>query len=355
MTTYRLPDSARFKTKHREKNTHLIVLQNQAGMQVALTDYGARIVSIIVPNQQGEPTDVVLGFDNIEDYLNAEAKFLGTTVGRYANRIANARFELDGQEYLLEKNNGSNCLHGGSDAFHDRVWDRQVSLQHKVDFYYTANDGEGGFPGNLNVHVSYELTDENELKIAYRAVTDQKTVLNLTNHAYFNLHGEGQGEILDHYVRIPSDQYIPTNEDQIPLNTGEQVADTPFDFRSETLISDKLDLSHPQQAVAKGFDHSYVVTSIDKEPVATARSASSGIQLEVFSSEPSVHFYTGNHLFGKDTGKAGKAYTPYTGLCFETQHFPNSPNMPEFPSVILDKGQEFQSKTIYKFSLHNKS
>ncbi|MFD2600396.1 aldose epimerase family protein [Sphingobacterium corticis] len=355
MTKYAIPDTDRFKTKHRDKNTHLIVLQNQAGMQVALTDYGARIVSILVPNSQGEATDVALGFGSIADYLKAESKFLGTTVGRYANRIANARFELDGQTYQLEQNNGSNCLHSGKDGFHDQVWDRQTSVQRKVDFYYTAKDGESGFPGNLNVHISYELTDQNELKIAYRAVTDRKTVLNLTNHAYFNLHGEGQGEILDHLVYIPSQEYITTDENQIPSSAGESVENTPFDFRERTRISDRLDLDHPQLKVAAGFDHSYVVVPSAEQLVASALSEQSGIQLDVFSTEPSVHFYIGSHLLGKDTGKSGVAYQPYSGFCFETQHFPNSPNDSKFPSVTLDKGQEYQSKTTYKFSLNKKS
>lgn len=351
MAFYKLPSPHRFLDKYDNKNTHLIVLQNSTGMQVALTDYGARIVSILVPNNEGLPTDVVLGFDTIGGYLHAHEKYHGATVGRYANRIANGTFEIDGKRYELLKNNGNNSLHGGARGFHDRVWDRQVSFRRKVDFYYASPDGEEGFPGNLNVHVSYELTNDNELKIRFRAVTDQKTILNLTNHAYFNLNGEGNGDIVDHVVRIPATQYVPLTEQQVPVGVLEPVAGTAMDFTEMKRIREALGSDHPQIAIANGLDHPYVNTMPLSESAATAFSDKSGIRLDVYTSEPSIHFYTGNFLDGSDTGKSGNKYGKNSGFCFEAQHFPDSPNQPSFPSVILDKGREFKSETIYKFSI----
>ena len=349
MPSYKIPDPNTFYSRYDHKNTHLIVLQNSAGMQVALTDYGARIVSIIVPNKHGDPTDVVLGFDSIAAYFDAKEKYHGATIGRYANRIANGQFTLDGQVYDLEQNNGTNNLHGGSRGFHDRVWDRQLSFHRKVDFYYVAKDGEEGFPGNLKVHVSYELTNENELKIKYRANTDKKTVINLTNHAYFNLNGEGNGDILNHVVEIPADTYLPVDERQIPLNKGVSVEGTVFDLRTSAKVADKLDQKSEDLSLTKGFDHSYVNEQPFSNPAATAYSEISGIRLEVYTTEPSVHFYTGNSLNTEDVGKNAHRYLPYAGFCFETQHYPDSPNRPDFPSVVLEKGKEFKSETTYKF------
>lgn len=349
MPLYRIPDPTKFYDRYDHKNTHLIVLQNSAGMQVALTDYGARIVSVLVPNKEGNPTDVVLGFDSIQGYLDAKEKYHGSTIGRYANRIANAQFAIDGEVYHLEQNNASNCLHGGHRGFHDRVWDRQLSFQRKVDFYYVAKDGEDGFPGNLKVHVSYELTSENELKIKYRAVTDKKTVVNLTNHAFFNLNGEGNGDILNHIIQICAEKYLPVDERQIPINKGVPVEGTVFDFREATRITDKFDQKDAELTQTSGYDHGYVNQQPFSHPAAIARSESSGIQLEVYTTEPSIHFYTGNNLNTEDIGKSGHRYLPYAGFCFETQHYPDSPNQPDFPSVLLEKGKEFISETTYKF------
>lgn len=341
-----------FVGKFNGKNTHLITLRNSRGMQVALTDYGARIVSIVVPDKKGNPTDVVLGFASIADYLGAKEKYHGACIGRYANRIGNGEFQLDGTIYHLAKNNGTNSLHGGEEGFHNQVWDRQVSLNKKVDFYYVSADGEEGFPGSLKVHVSYELTEENEVKIKYRATTDKKTVVNLTNHAYFNLNGEGNGDVLNHHVEIPSSHFFPVNENQLPLSEPTAVEGTPFDFQQQTKVVELINAESEQLSIAKGFDHTYVNERPFSQYAAYAFSELTGIILEVYTTEPSVHFYTGNHLNTVDIGKNGQKHLPYGGLCFEAQHYPNSPNEASFPSVVLDENEEFTSETTYKFCLH---
>ncbi|MFD1769356.1 aldose epimerase family protein [Sphingobacterium suaedae] len=349
--TYQLPLPKDFEYNIDGKNTHLILLRNRTGMQVAFTDYGARIVSILVPDKYGDLRDVVLGFNSIHKYIQADEQYHGATIGRFANRIANAEFALDGNTYRLEKNNGNNSLHGGPSGFHTKVWDRQVSFKKKVDFYYVSADGEEGFPGNLKVNVSFELTEANEIVIRYKAETDKKTVLNLTNHAYFNLNGEGHSDILNHILHIPSDQYLPVNENLIPKGGETPVTDTPFDFRTPKKISADIEKENIQLKRANGYDHTYVNTQPFSTAAATAFSQHSGIQLEVFTTEPGIQLYTGNFLSGNDTGKSGGKYTPRSAFCFETQHYPDSPNQPRFPSVILEAGEVFESETIYRFSL----
>lgn len=351
MPYYTIPSPQQFIGKYDGKNTHLILLQNSSGMQVALTDYGARVVSVIVSDKFGDPTDVVLGFGSIAEYWEATEKYHGATVGRYANRIANGRFKLDGSTYELKQNNGTNSLHGGERGFHDRVWDRQVSFEHKVDFYYVSPDGEEGFPGNVKVHVSYELTNENELRIRFRAATDRRTVLNLTNHAYFNLEGEGSGNVLEHAIQIPARHFLPLTEEQVPTGERQSVERSAFDFSTLRKIGDAISLGDAQLDIANGFDHSFVNTQALSLPAATAFAEKTGIQLDIFTSEPSIHLYTGNSLDGSDTGKSGNTYGQRAGFCFEAQHFPDSPNQPDFPSVILEKGKEYKAETTYKFSI----
>ena len=350
MTTYKLPIAQGFEHKIDHKNTHLITLKNRAGMAIALTDYGARLVSALVPDKHGNLIDVVLGFDSIEGYLHAKEQYHGATVGRFCNRIAKGKFNLESKEYSLALNNGNNCLHGGIKGFHRKVWDRQVSFKKLVDFYYVSPDGEEGFPGELKTSVSYELTNENEIIIKFRGTTDAPTVLNLTNHAYFNLNGEGNGDVLNHLIQINSDEFLPIDENQIPIGKPESIEETAFDFRQAKTIAQDINAQDDQLEYANGYDHCYLNKQPISQAIASAYSKESGILLEVFTSEPSIHFYTGNFL-ADDLGKSGHRYLRYGGFCFEAQHYPDSPNHPDFPSVILNPGEVFQSEIRYKFSI----
>lgn len=350
MIIYSLPDYQDFEYKIDGKKTHLFILRNRMGMQVAFTDYGARIVSVLVPDKTGDLRDVVLGFNSIHEYLQADEQYHGATVGRFANRIANGCFHLDGKKYTLQQNNGSNCLHGGPTGLHSKVWDRRISFKKKIDFCYVSPDGEEGFPGNLKVTVSYELTEDNEIVIKYKAETDKKTVINLTNHSYFNLDGEGQGDVLSHILHLPSDHFLPIDENQIPLDSEVSVDGTAFDFRSPKKISQDIDKDDVQLKRGNGYDHTFVNQQPISEAAASAYSPNSGIRLEVFTTEPGVHLYTGNFL-SEDIGKSDRKYSSRSAFCFETQHYPDSPNHPQFPSVILEPGQVFESETIYKFSV----
>lgn len=351
MTNYKLPDFKDFTHNIDGKNTHLFVLRNRGGMQVAFTDYGARIVSILVPDKAGNLRDVVLGFNSIKEYLHAEEQYHGATIGRFANRIAKGQFTLGEDNYTLQQNNGQNSLHGGPAGFHSKVWDRRTSFKKKIDFCYISPDGEEGFPGNLKVYVSYELTEDNEIIIKYNAKTDKKTIVNLTNHAYFNLDGEGHGNILSHILHLPSDHFLPIDENQIPLEREASVEGTAFDFRSPKKVATDIDNDEEQLTLGNGYDHTFVNGQPISQVAASAYSPNSGIRLEVFTTEPGIQLYTGNFLSGKDTGKSGHKYFPRSAFCFETQHYPDSPNHPHFPSVVLEPGQILESETKYKFSL----
>lgn len=351
MVIYSLPDYPDFEYKIDGKKTHLFTLKNRTGMQVAFTDYGARIVSILVPDKAGNLRDVVLGFNSIHEYIRADEQYHGATIGRFANRIAQGHFHLDGEKYTLQQNNGRNSLHGGPKGFHSKVWDRRTSFKKKIDFCYISPDGEEGFPGNLKVTVSYELTEFNEIVIKYKAETDKKTVINLTNHAYFNLNGEGQSDILNHILHIPSDYFLPIDEHQIPIDGKVSVTGTAFDFRSPKKIATDINNDEEQLKRGHGYDHTLVNSQSFSQVAATAYSPDSGIRLEVFTTEPGIQLYTGNFLSGNDIGKSGSAYPSRSGFCFETQHYPDSPNRPQFPSVLLESGQSWESETIYRFSL----
>lgn len=350
MTIYKLPDTKAFESCLNNKKTHLLTLTNRAGMQIALSDYGARLVSALVPNKHGDLVDVVLGFNSIEEYLQAGEQYHGATIGRYANRIAGGQFELEGEAFTLTQNNGENSLHGGPNGFHHKVWDRQVSLKKQIDFYYISPDGEEGFPGTIKANVSYELTNENEIKVRFRATTDKTTVINLTNHAYFNLNGEGSGDILNHFIQIPSATFIPINEKQIPVGQLESVENTAFDFRAAKRIISGINSPTEQIQYARGYDHGFVKDVAMDVPAATAYSEDSGILLEIFTDQPSIHLYTGNFL-ASDQGKSGRPYGKHGGFCFEAQHYPDSPNQTHFPKVILNPGEEFDQTIIYKFSI----
>jgi aldose 1-epimerase len=351
MASYKLPKPNDFLGNIQGKNTHLFILKNETGMQIALTDYGARLVSALVPDKQGDLIDVVLGFASLKAYLSANEQYHGATIGRYANRIAGGKFSINDELYELAVNNGPNNLHGGVESFHTKVWDRQINIfKRKLDFYYVSPDGEEGFPGELTTNVCYELTDNNEIIIRFRAKTDKPTVVNLTNHAYFNLNGEGEGDVLDHIVYIPSEEYLPINENQIPLGQPRVVKGSAFDFSSPKKIAQDLNSPDDQLKFANGYDHSFINIQPVSTPAASAYSERSGIVLDVLTTEPSVHLYTGNFL-SDDEGKSGKRYTKNGGFCFEAQHYPDSPNQPQFPSVVLQPGQMFESTIIYRFGL----
>ena len=328
-------------------------LSNAAGMRVGLITFGGIITEISVPDRQGRYANVALGFDNLADY-EAEHPYFGAITGRYANRMAGGRFMLDGVEYKLRKNAGDASLHGGAVGFDKRLWAAR-QLDHGVELSYTSPAGEEGYPGQLDVTVRYSLSEDNALRIDYAAVTDAPTVLNLTNHSYFNLMGEGHGAIYDHILRLNADAYTPTDARQIPTGEIAPVDGTPFDFRLPKAIGPGQRSAHPQIVMARGYDHNFVLNRAglsDGEPGFAARvyEPSSGRIMEVWTSEPGIQFYAGNMLDATLVGASGRLYRQSDGLALETQHFPDSPNHRHFPSTVLRPGDRFQSTTIYSFS-----
>lgn len=340
-----------FETVIDGNSTHLFTLKNKNGMVVTLTNYGAKIVSVYAPDRAGNFADVVLGFKTIADYQKYSASH-GAVVGPFANRIANAKFTIDGVEYQLPANNGKNTLHSGPSSWYKKVWDSQKN-NNSVVFSLKSSDGEFGFPGNKSAKVTYTLTDVNELKIEYEVTTDKACHINLTNHSYFNLRGEGNGDVLNHQVVINADKSTPVDMFMIPTGEIADIRGTELDFTAPHSIGERIDGTHPQLKFAIGYDFNYVINKKANE-LALAASAfepESGRFMEVFTTEPGVQFYTGNHLRGAETGKSGVAYTKRTGFCLETQHFPDSPNQPQFPTTLLKPGEVFKSMTIYKFSV----
>jgi aldose 1-epimerase len=329
----------------------LYILTNKNGMEAAITNYGGTVVSLKVPGRSGKFDDVVLGYDALDGYAAGKA-YIGATVGRYANRIAHAQFALDGVTYTLSKNDGDNHLHGG---FNKRVWaakDVSSNAGQALELTYLSKDGEEGFPGSLPVKVVYTLTDKNELKIDYSATTDKDTVLNLTNHAYFNLAGQGNGDILQQQIMIRADRFTPVDATSIPTGELRSVKGTPFDFTTATAIGARIDQDDQQLKMGKGYDHNWVLNNEKPGSLFLATQAydpHSGRVLEVLTTEPGIQLYTGNFLDGIH-GKGGKVYDRRNAFCLETQHFPDSPNHPQFPTTELKPGQHFESTTIYKFS-----
>lgn len=338
------------------KKTTLFMLENNNGMVVTLTNYGAKIVSIYVPDKNGSKADVVLGFKTIDDYIKFGASH-GATVGPFANRIANARFLINGTEYHLPVNNGNACLHSGPDSFYRKVWDAEetgTGELRSVVMTLESPDGEFGFPGNRKVDVAFTITDKNELIINYQATTDKPTHFNLTNHSYFNLRGEGNGDILNHVVVINSRKTTAViDASMIPTGEIADISGTALDFSMPHPIGERIEEDHPQLVYGSGYDFNYVIDKQENDPGFTASvfEPESGRYLEVFTTEPGVQLYTGNHLRGNETGKSGSLYTKRTGFCLETQHFPDSPNQPSFPSTLLMPGDTLLSTTIYKFSV----
>jgi len=338
------------------QSVDLYTLKNKNGVEARITNYGATLVSLRVPDREGKIDDVLLGYDTLEGYVQDKAYF-GATVGRYSNRIAHGKFVLDGATYTLALNNGPNTLHGGLKGFNKHVWqteDVSSNAGQSLALTYESKDGEEGYPGTLSVKVAYTLTDNNDLRIEYAATTDNDTVINLTNHSYFNLAGQGNGDILNHQLLLRANRFTPVDESLIPTGELRPVSNTPFDFTKMTVIGARIDQDDQQLKFGKGYDHNWVLDhekNGELEMAAQAYSPSSGRMLEVWTTEPGVQFYTGNFLDGTVRGKGGKAYERRSAFCLETQHFPDSPNHPSFPSTILRKGQHFKSTTIYRLSV----
>jgi len=335
---------------------HLYVLKNKRGLEVKIANYGGVVVSVKCPDKNGAVEDVVLGYDNLEHYV-ADTALFGAVVGRYAGRIAHGRFRLDGVAYKLARNDGEHHAHGGHRGFHKRVWTVEPVSHNRgesLTMTYHSEDGEEGYPGNLTASVAYELTDNNELKIEYSAVTDKPTVLNLTNHCYFNLAGHGSGDILDHRVTIHASQFVPIDATLIPTGEIRSTGGTPFDFAQAASIGYRINHDDVQLKFGRGYDHCWVLNPANGEAASLAAEVhepASGRALEVWTTEPGVQFYTGNFLDGNIQGKNGKVYQHRYGFSLETQHFPDSPNRSAFPSTVLRPGQRFHSTTAYRFSV----
>jgi aldose 1-epimerase len=336
------------------KSIQLYTLTNAAGMKVQITNYGGIIKSLTVPDRNGVFADVVLGYDRLDQYVKSNP-FFGALIGRYGNRIAAGKFSLNGETYTLAVNNGVNHLHGGIKGFDKVVWDaktEQTEQAVSLKLSYLSKDGEEGYPGNLHVQVTYSLTNDNELQISYQATTDKPTVCNLTNHSYFNLKDGGASPILDHVLQIDADRYTPVDATLIPTGDLVPVEGTPFDFRQPTAIGARINDDNEQLKNGGGYDHNFVLNSKMGELrlAVTVTEPTMGRVMQVYTTEPGVQFYSGNFLDGSITGKKGIVYQKRSGLCLETQHFPDSPNQPDFPTTTLNPGETYQSKTVYKFS-----
>jgi aldose 1-epimerase len=337
-----------FKSKINGKETSLHFLKNNNGVEVAITNYGARVVALIVPDANKEPVDVVVGFDSLQGYLDSKETYHGAIVGRYANRIAYGKFSLNGKDYQLPINNPPSHLHGGPKGFNTQVWNIENATASSIQLSYFSEDGEENYPGNLNVVVTYTLTDNNELKIDYKATTDQPTVINLTAHPYFNLNGQGNGTIENHVLQITADNYTPVDAQLIPTEIV-PVNNTPFDFRTSKNIGQDIHSDNQQLKYGVGYDHNFVLNGQGLRSAGTAVGDRSHIGMEVVTDQPGMQLYTGNHLKGENAIKYGYKDNYRESFCLETQHYPDSPNHPEFPSTVLNPGEEFHSTTIYRF------
>jgi aldose 1-epimerase len=333
----------------------LYTLTNAKGVEVAITNFGGIVVSLKVPDRQGTLGDVTLGFARLESYLQ-NGPFFGALIGRYGNRIAKGKFTLNGKTHTLPVNNGPNSLHGGIKGFHKVVWQARpldTTAGPALELKYLSKDGEEGYPGNLRVAVTYTLTDAGELKIDYLATTDQDTVVNLTNHAYFNLDGEGKGDVLGHELELAASRFTPVDASLIPLGELRPVVGTPFDFVKPHAIGERINATDEQIERGGGYDHNFVLDG----PAGTLHQAAkvfspkTGRLMEVLTTEPGIQFYSGNFLDGTLTGKAGAVYQKRSGFCLETQHYPDSPNQPNFPTTVLKPGQEYRTTTVYRFSV----
>lgn len=338
-----------FQVTHEGKKIDLFTLKNSKGMIVQVTNYGGKLVSIIVPDKNGKFSDVCLGYESADEYINGIAS-LGATMGRVTNRIANAQFTLNDSVYHLAKNNGDHTIHGGAKGFRYKVWEGKQLDDQSAELSYFSEDGEEGFPGNLTLKVLFSVTEENELKLTYHATTDKTTVINFTNHAFFNL--AGAGDILDHELLVNADAFTQVDHEAIPTGEIVDVKGTPLDFSEMTRIGNRIDEDFDQLKHVGGYDHNYVINKKENELALAALlyEPVSGRVMEVKTTEPGIQVYTANSLSGKDIGKGGKSYGARSSVCLETQHYPDSPNHPNFPSTVLEPGEDYVSTTIYKFS-----
>lgn len=352
MIDAKLPDPASFAGDVDGKKASLYILKNNY-MQVAISDYGARIVGLLVPDKSGKMTDVAPGFLTIADYQKPGSAFFGPVAGRFGNRIAKGKFTLDGKEYTLALNNNGNSLHSGPTGFHTHVWDAKQIDDKTVEMTYVSKDGEGGFPGTVTTHLTFSLTDDNALKLVYSATTDKATPYNPTSHGFFNLNGEGSGTVNNHVVMINADKFSVVDKGLIPQGEPVSVAGTPFDFRKPTTIGARVNEKNEQLGFAGGYDHNWVLNKPKASELTKAAEVvgdKSGIKMEVLTTEPALQFYGGNFFTGSDVGKYGKAINHQDAFAMEAQHYPDSPNHPTYPNTILRPGQTYSQTTEYRFS-----
>ncbi|WP_339708454.1 aldose epimerase family protein [Algoriphagus aquimarinus] len=340
-----------FGTTFQNKKVETYEIKNANGMKMKVTNFGARVTNLWVPDKDGNLVDVVLGFETLDAYLESGDKYFGAAIGRYGNRIANGKFTLDGEEYTLPTNNNGQTLHGGPGGLDYVIWDVEKSGENGLIFSYTSPDGDEGFPGELKVKMIYTLTDDNGFKVTYEAETDKATPVNLTHHSFFNLNGAGNGTVLDHTLQLNASKYTPVDEVLIPTGEIPTVKGTPFDFTTATKIGERIDQENEQLKFGGGYDHNWVLdkTGNDLTQAALISSPQTGIEMEVWTTEPAIQFYSGNFLDGSVTGKGGKVYELRSAFCLETQHYPDSPNQPNFPSTVLKPGEKYEQTCIYRF------
>ena len=351
MDDYQVLDKTNFQTSIEGKKTDLFLLENQ-NLKVFVTNYGARIVSLVVRDKFNQNLDVVLGFKSIDDYLKANEPYHGATIGRYANRISKGVFLLDGKKYNLPINNGINHLHGGPKGFHNKIWSIVSFDKEKIVMTLNSEDGEMGYPGNLDVELTYQIVD-NQLEISYKATTDKKTPINLTNHSFFNLAGEGSGTINNHILKLNSDFYTPIDSTLIPLGEKRLVDDSPFDFRRPKAIGSEINSSDDQIVYGGGYDHNFILNKTVQDTLshaATVFEPNRGVKMDIFTTEPAIQFYGGNFMDGSDVGKYGKKFLYRESFALETQHYPDSPNNQDFPNVYLSPSETYKSTSIYRFT-----
>ncbi len=325
-------------------------------MKAAFTNYGGRIIGLWVPDKNGEMIDVITGMGSVEAYANSSEPYFGATIGRVGNRISKGKFQIDGKQYITSLNNGKNSLHGGKKGFQYVVWNAEQSDERTLILTYTSPHMEEGFPGNLKVKVTYSITDEQTLKMEYHAVTDKRTPVNLTNHAFFNLNGEGSGNILDHHVKLFADEFTPVDEELIPYGELQKVQGTPLDFIDFHTIGERIESENEQLKFGKGYDHNFVLNETKGEDMnfaATIIGDESGIKMDVYTEEPGIQFYSGNFMEGKNEFKSGVKDKFRTAFALETQHFPDAPNQKSFPSIILNPKEEYHTVSLYRFSVEN--
>lgn len=335
------------------KKVGLYWIENK-GIKAAFTNYGGRLIGLWVNDKKGKPTDVVVGMNSAKGFKTSTEPYFGATIGRVGNRIAKGKFTLEGKQYQVPLNNGENALHGGVKGFQDVVWNAEKTNENTLVFTYVSPDGEQGFPGNLSVKVTYTITDDNSVKMEYEATTDKTTIVNLTNHAFFNLNGEGSGTILNHELQIYANEFTPVDEGLIPNGQLKPVKNTVFDFTSKHTIGERIETKEEQLKFGKGYDHNYVLSGTKKNGLnhaATISGDQSGITMDIFTEEPGLQFYSGNFMQSKNTFKSGSKDDFRTAFALETQHFPDAPNQPKFAPIVLKPGQKYHTVSYYQFSV----